>query len=660
VVEKMQHATTNVDNVHRTRPFGAIEIHGKGISTRLKTLETALKSLALIYDLPDDSNVLPFIANAAAIFRKLTYKDPNGKKTPCKFKNVSTINATKLPFPTIRELEQMLEERNDIKLTYRSSNTYDKANTLSIHSFHTKVLNTKTYNALIPFRHLAKNLEDLAALLLTRNGKTYIHAYICMLVTRQMNAPYQKTKKKVQLVGDYGLGVVKILDKICDTIQSEKQLASFIQVFCVPLLSMWFNIRPIMTTMINIISEKDFNQRLNLARKGTDRESLMHGIWFIVMDSGYRVFKIECKTGYTCDLDIQGPELDDYPLLTKYLPLIHRAYETLTNQRVTATSIEKRNYISCYTQKNKRYAFKYHILPTAFPAWETGSSYYIQIDHAFETYAEVEDYTPLKEHYRSGLTRTDLKILKTRSVVVNGSKVRLKPMQSGCHPHASYFVPGTYGKTHPTKDASMKKVNQIYQDYLNGVPAIPPHLQRTKDCELAFSGIGRHFNTEITIDAIDYLKIQTVNRDFLEFLSEKEKSMLKKDAHISKKIVRQHYKVFKDELKDFAGLNRTYDAYITQRLASHPNIPPGEPFNQLVSYNGSTGTLKAKCHDMRNLTILEQQAQSIAIKKFYMCLRLLEEFEATGVLHRGIRCLYDRLKGVLDEAKGIWHTLKNL
>ena len=159
---------------------------------------------------------------------------------------------------------------------------------------------------------------------------------------------------------------------------------------------------------------------------------------------------------------------------------------------------------------------------------------------------------------------------------------------------------------------------------------------------------------------MDYLKIQTVNRDFLEFLNEKEKHMLKRDAHISKKIVRNHYKVFKDELKDFAGLNRTYDAYLTQRLASHPTIPPGEPFDQLVSYNGSTGTLKAKCHDMRNLTILEQQAQSIAIKKFYMCLRLLEEFEATGVLHRGIRCLYDRLKGVLDEAKGIWHTLKNL
>ena len=110
VEDKMQHATTNVDNVHRTRPFGSYEINGKSISTRLKTLETALKSLALIYDLPDDSNVLKFIANAAAIFRKLVYKSPNGKKTPCKFKNVRTINATKLPFPTIRQMEMMLEE----------------------------------------------------------------------------------------------------------------------------------------------------------------------------------------------------------------------------------------------------------------------------------------------------------------------------------------------------------------------------------------------------------------------------------------------------------------------------------------------------------------------------------------------------------------------
>ena len=66
--------------------------------------------------------------------------------------------------------------------------------------------------------------------------------------------------------------------------------------------------------------------------------------------------------------------------------------------------------------------------------------------------------------------------------------------------------------------------------------------------------------------------------------------------------------------------------------------------------------LKTKCHDMRNLTVMEQQAQSIAIKKFYNSLILLAEFEATGVLHRGVRCLYDRLKGVLDDAKRVWRA----
>ena len=132
--------------------------------------------------------------------------------------------------------------------------------------------------------------------------------------------------------------------------------------------------------------------------------------------------------------------------------------------------------------------------------------------------------------------------------------------------------------------------------------------------------------------------------------------MLKKDAHISKKIVRQHYKVFKDELKDFAGLNHTFNTYLIQRLTSHPNIQPGEPFDQLVTYNGSTRTLKEKCHDMRNLTAMEQQAQSIAIKKFYQTLVILEEFEATGALHRGVKHLHDRLKGVLHEAKRIWES----
>ena len=144
VVEKMQHATTNVQNVHRTRPFGAIEIHAKGISTRVKRLETALKSLALMYKIPDDSNVLSFMANAAAIFRKLNYKDPHGKKTPCKFKNVSAFNASTLKFPTIRELGAKCLKRELMS----SSPT----------SFHKKMLLAKTYNSLVPFTHLAKNL----------------------------------------------------------------------------------------------------------------------------------------------------------------------------------------------------------------------------------------------------------------------------------------------------------------------------------------------------------------------------------------------------------------------------------------------------------------------------------------------------------------------
>jgi hypothetical protein len=114
--------------------------------------------------------------------------------------------------------------------------------------------------------------------------------------------------------------------------------------------------------------------------------------------------------------------------------------------------------------------------------------------------------------------------------------------------------------------------------------------------------------------------------------------------------------VFKDDLKDFAGLNRTYDLYIVQRLASHPNIPPGEPFNQLVVHNGASGSLKIRCHDMRKLSVMEQQAQSIAIKKFYNCITLLEEFEATGELGRSVKHLYDRLKGVFHEAKHIWES----
>ena len=53
------------------------------------------------------------------------------------------------------------------------------------------------------------------------------------------------------------------------------------------------------------------------------------------------------------------------------------------------------------------------------------------------------------------------------------------------------------------------------------------------------------------------------------------------------------------------------------------------------------------------------QVKSIAIKKFYQAIVILEEFEATGELHRSVKSLYDRLKGVLDEAKGLWHSKKS-
>ena len=168
--------------------------------------------------------------------------------------------------------------------------------------------------------------------------------------------------------------------------------------------------------------------------------------------------------------------------------------------------------------------------------------------------------------------------------------------------------------------------------------------------------MGRHFNTEITIDTSDYLQTQTVNRDFKEFLQQKENKLLKQDAHISKRIVREHYKVFKGNLKEFAGLNSTYSAYTAQRLASHPTIPPGNVFNQLVSFTGAIGSLKERCHDMTKLSAMEQQAQSISVKKFYTCLELVEEFKEVGELPRGVKTLQKDFTDILQEASQLWNA----
>ena len=77
-------------------------------------------------------------------------------------------------------------------------------------------------------------------------------------------------------------------------------------------------------------------------------------------------------------------------------------------------------------------------------------------------------------------------------------------------------------------------------------------------------------------------------------------------------------------------------------------------------YNWASGSLKARANDMRNLSVMEQHAHSIAVKKPCHAFVVLAEFEDIGILHQGVRCLYDRLKGVLDDAKSIWHFYHQL
>ena len=83
---------------------------------------------------------------------------------------------------------------------------------------------------------------------------------------------------------------------------------------------------------------------------------------------------------------------------------------------------------------------------------------------------------------------------------------------------------------------------------------------------------------------------------------------IKKESHISEKVVKKNYAAFKGRFKDFASLNGEID---TDRWSSHPHQRPSKdtfPWT-FVEPQDAPGSLKSRSKNMAWLTIEEQNAQ---------------------------------------------------
>ena len=65
-------------------------------------------------------------------------------------------------------------------------------------------------------------------------------------------------------------------------------------------------------------------------------------------------------------------------------------------------------------------------------------------------------------------------------------------------------------------------------------------------CTLSFSGIGRHFVTDVHLDVIKYLEENIQDKEFQGFLLKRKSDLLRTDGHETERMVDRAYKAMRE------------------------------------------------------------------------------------------------------------------
>ena len=120
-------------------------------------------------------------------------------------------------------------------------------------------------------------------------------------------------------------------------------------------------------------------------------------------------------------------------------------------------------------------------------------------------------------------------------------------------------------------------------------------------------------------------------------LNDFEKNLLREENHITEKILRENYMVFKSPLlKEFTRFGGPFD--VSRRLSSHPDVYPtwvSRP-NTFSWFENTEGELSQRFHDMRLLNCREQSAQIFFLRMWYELRGHLEDFIQKRFVDQGL------------------------
>eukprot|EP00944_MAST-04C_sp_MAST-4C-sp1_P011597 g11597.t1 len=374
-------------------------VAGESISRKAKELVTALKCVGYMEKIQHANKVIDELHDIMFETRKVKLRNGLRKLPSCINVNKETKEEVKLMTDyssvTLSNFKRLIDQ--NLTVPFDSRIRFDKQIRNSVAAFHQKVVDKKTYEALVPLWKLRKDIfqqpikswHRFCQLLLS---ETCVIKWVRYLIASYAVAKINSTSMKPKinygdptLVGDTLDPVIDLLLEQRFLISDELVSAHYMQLLLPVMLARWFSPRQTTCVIINIISKKDFDSRIKIS----NIPEINHVVDIIRTGTGaldYRVRISHSKKRSLKpdgkDVDIEGQELLQKEHLVELLPEIFKTYHILTGHEVTHCNSEPRCYISGYVspignKKDWHRLLKCHQLSWMYPLYEHGSKHYI-------------------------------------------------------------------------------------------------------------------------------------------------------------------------------------------------------------------------------------------------------------------------------------------
>jgi hypothetical protein len=665
--------------------------NGDPPAVKCKNLGEILRALSYIFNKKDNHGIISMLAEANTVIRSKNYdrKKTEGRdlvrKEDMEFLSTSSEqqDIKKWSLSVIASIdsydkfERMAHECEDtfFKEIHRKliHETGQCTNRRELKSFYNMMSEQKFYTEL---RFLWKIRDSLGVSTLNelvefifsdQSAREWIHGWVCAMVCTTHFGATKRKDVDPYLVGDTAEVYLRCTYHVYNLLPEEYK-ARFMQYMLPSFISYWFSARNTNCEMIHVISKGDFDKRMQDSNSFPDLDK---GIFIVVLRNDYNIIKREKKasTDDSADMKLKLSEVSDkdYPFLRTLIPEIHRRYEDLLGCKVTAESIEQRNYIS---HENTLYEdgniiLQNHTFPMVEPAFVHGSVKYIGVNVPILRETQRVNTTPLKLRAQldfsagnSEPSKKQREVIKSLSGRVNGVETTFSFMKFPNKDLKSMYARlRTETNNTASIDPCMEKMQQVVENALKGKIDFDGYTSECdvskymsekeinhlrvatqKGCVYEYKFLGRYNRGNVMAACVDELK--DINGQFEEFLKEKEKELRRKENHLTRKILRDNYKAFKSErLLPFTRFGGTYggEKSIIERLSSHPTFPTWDNRpDTFVWYEDTGGLLEDRCEYFRLMNCKEQSAQIFFLRMWYELRSFINEFIEEKFVSQGI------------------------